>query len=280
MCLCASAPLYLNVEIMMNRIDLKFNELRQAKKKAFIAYITAGDPDLKRTIELVPALEKAGADIVELGVPFSDPLADGPVIQNASFRALQKGVTPLKILDAVRKIRKVSSVPIALMTYYNPVFHFGEEKFVRAAKAAGVDGLIVPDLPIEEAGALRLVAQLEDMATVFFLSPTTTRERMPAVVRAATGFIYYLSVTGVTGARQKTPSDIAGNIRKIRRLTNKPVCVGFGISTPEQVRAVARVADGVIVGSAIVKEVAKNADRADMVKRVARFVRNLSEALA
>ncbi len=264
----------------MNRIDLKFNELRQAKKKAFIAYITAGDPDLKRTIELVPALEKAGADIVELGVPFSDPLADGPVIQNASFRALQKGVTPLKILDAVRKIRKVSSVPIALMTYYNPVFHFGEEKFVRAAKAAGVDGLIVPDLPIEEAGALRLVAQLEDMATVFFLSPTTTRERMPAVVRAATGFIYYLSVTGVTGARQKTPSDIAGNIRKIRRLTNKPVCVGFGISTPEQVRAVARVADGVIVGSAIVKEVAKNADRADMVKRVARFVRNLSEALA
>jgi tryptophan synthase alpha chain len=261
----------------MNRIDAKFNELRKARKKAFIAYITAGDPSLTKTVELVLALEQAGADIVELGVPFSDPLADGPTIQNASFRALKRGTTVPKILAAVKKIRKSSSIPLALMTYYNPVFHFGEEKFVAAAKEAGVDGLIIPDLPIEEAGKLCRAAKAKGLSMVFFLAPTTTKERMPRIIKAATGFIYFLSVSGVTGARTSIPADLQKNIRQAKRLTKKPICVGFGISTPQQVKAVARVADGVIVGSAIVKEVQRNSGRADLVRRVSSFVRNLQQ---
>jgi tryptophan synthase alpha chain len=263
----------------MNRIDRKFNELRKARKKAFIAYITAGDPSLPKTVELALALEKAGADIIELGVPFSDPLADGPTIQNASFRALRKGTTIPKILVAVKKIRQSSDIPLALMTYYNPVFHFGEEKFVRAAKAVGVDGLIIPDLPVEEARRLRRAAKASDLSTVFFLAPTTAKIRMPMIVQASTGFIYFLSVTGVTGARTSVPADLQKNIRLAKRLTDKPICVGFGISTPGQVRAIARVADGVIVGSAIVKEIEKNAKRGDMVMRVAAFVKKLTSAV-
>jgi tryptophan synthase alpha chain len=263
----------------MNRIDTKFNELRKARKKAFIAYITAGDPSLVKTVELVLALEKAGADIIELGVPFSDPLADGPTIQGASFRALQRGTTVPKILAAVKRIRRSSDIPLALMTYYNPVFHFGEEKFVAAAKAAGVDGLIIPDLPVEEAGRLRKAAKARGVATIFFLAPTTARERMPAIVKASTGFIYFLSVTGVTGARRSVPQDLRKNLRQAKRLTDKPICVGFGISTPRQVRDVARIADGVIVGSAIVKEIEKRAKRGDMTKRVAAFVKDLTSAV-
>jgi tryptophan synthase alpha chain len=264
----------------MNRIDAKFTELRAARKKAFIAFITAGDPSLPQTVELVLALEKAGADIIELGVPFSDPLADGPTIQNASFRALRKGTTLPKILAAVKKIRQSSDIPLALMTYYNPVFHFGEPRFVRAAKAAGVDGLIIPDLPVEEAGELRRAALDHDLSTVFFLAPTTAKARMPLIVRASTGFIYFLSVTGVTGARTAVPADLKQNIRLARRYTNKPICVGFGISTPQQVRSVAGIADGVIVGSAIVKEIEKNALRADLVARVAGFVQTLTRGLS
>jgi tryptophan synthase alpha chain len=262
----------------MNRIDAKFKDLRKEKKKAFIAFITAGYPDLKATEALVPALEQAGADIIELGVPFSDPLADGPTIQAASFRALQKGVTLRKILASVKNIRKTSNVPIALMTYYNPVFHFGEEAFVTAAKAAGVDGLIIPDLPVEEAGALRRTALAQGLATVFFLAPTTTRERMPAIVKASTGFIYFVSVAGVTGARTSIPPEIAKNIRQAKTMTGKPVCVGFGVSTPQQVRAMGRIADGVIVGSAIIKEIEKHPGK-DMPRKVASFVRKLSAAL-
>ena len=264
----------------MNRIDRKFKELRKARKKAFIAYITAGDPGLSKTVELVLALEKAGADIIELGVPFSDPLADGPTIQNASFRALQKGTTPLKILAAVKKIRRSSEVPLALMTYYNPVFHFGEEKLVLAAKAAGVDGLIVPDLPVEEARTLRRVATASDLATVFFLAPTTPKARIPAITKASTGFIYFLSVAGVTGARTSVPPDLRQHIRLVRTFTDKPICVGFGISTAAQVRSVGRVADGVIVGSAIVKKVEEYAGCRDMVERVARFVQTLKRGLS
>lgn len=263
----------------MNRIDQKFKELRQADKKAFIAFITAGDPDLRTTEELVPALEKAGADIIELGVPFSDPLADGPTIQNASYRSLLKGTTLKKILAAVKRIRRHSSVPIALMTYYNPVFHFGEKAFVEQAKAAGVDGVIIPDLPLEEAGVLRKFAMKADLSTIFFVAPTTTTDRLKPVVKAATGFIYYVSVAGVTGARKAVASEIALKIKRVKALTDKPVCVGFGVSTPQEARAVARVADGVIVGSAIVKEIHKNAASANLASRVEAFVAALVKAV-
>ncbi len=253
--------------------------MRKARKKAFIAFITAGDPDLRATEELAVSFEKAGVDILEIGVPFSDPMADGPVIQAASFRALQKGVTLKKILATVQKIRKRSQLPIALMSYYNPILHFGIKAFIAAAKKAGVDGLIIPDLPVDEAGDLSLHARAADIAVVFFISPTTSPARMPAIVKASTGFIYFVSVAGVTGAKQAVPADIARQIRIARTMTKKPICVGFGVSAPEQVKALGRIADGVIVGSAIVREIGKQSGKKDMPARVARFVRALSGAL-
>ncbi len=263
----------------MNRIDQKFIELRQAQKKAFIAFITAGDPSLKATEELVLSLEKAGADIVELGVPFSDPLADGPTIQAASYRSLQRGTTLARILDVVKRIRRHSDIPIALMTYYNPVFHFGLPAFVSQAKAVGVDGVIIPDLPVDEAGDLRRLALKADIATIFFLAPTTTEARMKPIVDAATGFIYFVSVAGVTGGRKAVASEIGQKIRFARTLTDKPVCVGFGVSTAQEARAISFVADGVIVGSAIVKEIQKNATAPDLAVRVGAFVAKLVKAI-
>lgn len=260
----------------MNRIDAKFSELRAAGKKAFIAYITAGDPDLEATKALVPALADAGADIIELGVPFSDPMADGPTIQAASYRALKQGVTVKSILAAVAELRKSCDVPIALMTYYNPVFHFGVREFVFEAANAGVDGVIIPDLPVEEADALREAAKSVDLATIFFLAPTTDKSRIPGIAEASTGFIYFVSVAGVTGERTQIPADITAKIRQAKKLTEKPVCVGFGISTPEQVRSLSEVADGVIVGSAIVKEIQKRSGEPGMVEQVAEFVRTLA----
>ncbi len=264
----------------MNRIDLKFKELRKKRKKAFIAFITAGDPDLKTTEQLVLAFEGAGVNIVELGVPFSDPLADGPTIQAASQRALKKHVNLENILATVKRIRQRSQMPIALMTYYNPVFHYGEERFARKAKACGVDGLIVPDLPPEEGHTLIRAARANGLATVFFLAPTTTPKRMKHIVNAATGFIYYVSLTGVTGARQQLPTSLTQHVRLAKRLTRKPVCVGFGVSTPAQVRMVAKVADGVIVGSAIVNAIAQNKGKKQLVTNVARFVQKLSRNLS
>ncbi|MBF0387645.1 MAG: tryptophan synthase subunit alpha [Candidatus Omnitrophica bacterium] len=263
----------------MNRIDRKFSDLKARNKKAFIAFITAGDPSLAATEALVPVLGQAGADIIELGVPFSDPMADGRTIQEASFRALQGGTTPAGILAMVRRLRKVTEVPIALMTYYNPVFHFGEEQFVAQAKAAGVDGLIIPDLPVTEAAVLRKAAAKHDLALVFFLAPTTTSARMAGIVRAASGFVYFVSVAGVTGASVLVAKDIARKVQMARAMSGVPVCVGFGISTPQQVKEIAGFADGVIVGSAIVKEVAKYSGAQDMPARVAVFVKSLSSVL-
>ncbi len=263
----------------MNRIDQKFNTLRKAGKKAFIAFITAGDPSLKATEELVLAIEKAGADIIELGVPFSDPMADGPTIQSASFCSLQNGTTLKKILATVRNIRRHTDIPIALMSYYNPVFHFGEKKFVDEAVVAGVDGVIIPDLPVDEAGSLRAFALESGLATVFFLAPTTEKDRVPAIMKASTGFVYFVSVAGVTGGEQKISSDIARQVRLAKTLSDKPICVGFGVSTPEQVRAMGQFADGVIVGSAIVKEIQKHVTSKDMPLRVAALVRRLAAPL-
>jgi len=263
----------------MNRIDAKFQELKRKRRKAFIAFITAGDPVLRTTEALVPALAQAGADIVELGVPFSDPLADGPVIQASSQRALTHHVTIEKIFQSVKRIRRKCDVPIAFMTYYNPVFHYGEERFVARAKRAGVDGLIVPDLPPEEAIALKQACRKQNISLVFFLSPTTTPSRAKIITQASTGFVYYVSLTGVTGARNTLPKTIADQVRKAKAGTSKPVCVGFGVSTAAQVKALSRVADGVIVGSAIVKEIRKHEGKKDLLKRVSRLVSGLSRGL-
>ena len=263
---------------MSNRIDRKFKELKKKKKKAFIAFLTAGDPDLKTTEELVLAFESAGVDVVELGVPFSDPLADGPTIQASSQRALKKDVNLDKILSAVSRIRKKSQIPLTLMTYYNPVFHYGEAQFVARAKQAGVDGVIIPDLPPEEARNLIRLSKKAQLGTIFFLSPTTTQQRMKRIVHASTGFIYYISLTGVTGARRELPESIARQIRLAKRITDKPLCVGFGISTAGQIKSIVKSVDGVIVGSAIVKEIQKYSKDKDMVSKVSRFVKSLSAA--
>jgi len=263
----------------MNRIDKKFNELRKRRKKAFIAFVTAGDPSLKITEELVYSFERNGVDIIELGVPFSDPLADGPTIQASSQRSLKNGTNLHKILNTVKRIRQRSQVPIALMTYYNPIFHYGESKFIKDAQKYGVDGVIIPDLPPEEATSFIKSAKARRLATSFFLAPTTTRQRMKKIVKAATGFVYYVSLTGVTGARKPFSAKNMANIRSAKRMTKKPICVGFGISTPTQVRSVAKICDGVIVGSAIVKQIEKNRGKANLVKNVSRFVWVLARGL-
>ena len=259
----------------MNRIDQKFKELRAEKRKAFIVFITAGDPSLKATEELVLAFENSGVDLIEIGVPFSDPLADGPTIQASSQRSLKQGTTLDKVFTLVKKIRRKSSIPLALMMYYNPIFHYGEQKFINTSKACGVDGVIVPDLPPEEAGILMKLAKAKDISTILFLSPTTTKERMKKIINASSGFIYYVSLTGVTGARQQIPASFIRQVKEAKRLTKKPICVGFGISTPDQVKKISKVADGVIVGSAIVAQIFKNKGNTHLIKNVAQFVRGL-----
>ena len=263
----------------MNRIDQKFEDLRSQKRKAFIAFITAGDPDLKTTKKLVLGLEEAGVDIIELGIPFSDPLADGPIIQASYYRALNKGTSPKKILETVKRIRRKSSIPIALMSSYNPILRFGEEKFVKACAGAGVDGLIIPDLPPEEAKNLRRKAQHDNIATIFFVAPTSTDTRIRANTKASSGFVYYVSLTGITGTQKALAPLVVKQIKHIKHFTKKPVCAGFGISTPQQVKDIGRAADGVIVGSAIVKAIHQNKVSRDLVGNVNRYVFSLVKAL-
>lgn len=258
----------------MNRIDKKFKALKQKKRKAFIAFITAGYPDLRTTERLVLEFAKSGVDIVELGAAFSDPLADGPVIQESSQAALEKKINLTDILHLVKRLRRQTEIPICLMTYYNLIFCFGEKKFVRQATQAGIDGIIIPDLPPEEAKTLRRLAK-NKLATVFFLSPTSPAKRIKLVAGASEGFIYYVSLTGVTGARNRLPSDIAGHLKTIKRLTHKPVCVGFGVSHPQQVKEIYKIADGVIVGSAIIRKIKANLSSKNLVKNVARQVLRL-----
>lgn len=245
----------------MNRIEEVFNDLRKKGKRAFIPYIMAGDPDLDRTREVILLFERAGADMVELGIPFTDPLADGPTIQRASERALQRGVTLRNVLKFVKEIRALTRIPLLLMTYYNPVFKYGEERFVKEAIQNGVDGLIIPDLPPEEAKDLVKLSRKEGLATVFLLAPTSTEERIKKVAEASSGFIYYVSITGITGARLKKDESIMDSIRKIRAMTDKPVCIGFGVSTPEEASWLSAISDGVIVGSAIVRVLNESPDR-------------------
>jgi len=261
----------------LSRIDYAFERLRADKKMAFIAYICAGDPSMEATPKIVAALEEAGADIVELGVPFSDPIADGPTIQAATQRALERGATIRGIFDVVKDIRTRSDVPIALMGYYNPIFHYGEKRFVAQAAKAGVDGLIIPDLSPEEADPLIAPARKHNVSTIFFIAPTSTPERIELSDERSTGFIYCTSVTGITGARKALPPELKRSLNKLRKVTDKPLAVGFGISKPEHVRMLRGHADGVIVGSAICKIVGKDRKLTKAtLGRVTRLVKSLA----
>ena len=257
---------------MPNRIDQCFAALRARNETAFIAYICAGDPSLAATVDLAFAFEKSGVDLLELGLPFSDPLADGVVNQLAAQRALEAGATVPGVLDCVRQIRTKSQLPIVLYTYLNPIFQFGFERFHREAGEAGVDGLLILDLPPEEdspgAGPLH----------VRLVAPTTPGERLGQICAAASGFIYYVSREGVTGVQSGVASSISDRLAEIRQHTKLPIAVGFGISTADQAREIAKVADGVVVGSAIVQKIAAHANASDLSARISEFVAPLVQA--
>lgn len=260
-----------------NRIDQKFYELRAAGEKAFVAYIAAGDPSLDATRQFALAFEKAGVDILELGVPFSDPLADGIVNQLAAQRALEAGATPRGVLDCVREIRRESQIPIVLYTYMNPLYAFGFARFHREAEAAGVDGLLILDLPPDEDSV-----ELENVGTmkrIRLIAPTTPPARIAEITEHADGFIYYVSREGVTGEQESVASSLVARVGEIRRKTRLPIAVGFGVSNPEQAREIAQTADAVVVGSAIVKRIALHGRDADLVERVSEFVRPLAAAV-
>lgn len=250
----------------MNRIETVFKKLKSQNKKAFIPYIMAGDPSLDRTKELVLLFEKCGANIVELGVPFTDPLADGPTIQRAAERALKNRVTLRKVIQCVKYIRTKTDIPIVLMTYYNPVFKYGEERFVKDAKACGVDGVIIPDLPPDEGDTIIKLSKKQHFAIIFLAAPTSTQDRIKKIVISASGFIYYVSMRGITGTKLSLDSSIKNSILKIRKMTDKPVAVGFGISTPKEAAAVSRFCDGIIVGSAIVKKISEKSSNKELSK--------------
>jgi tryptophan synthase alpha chain len=237
----------------MSRIEAKFAELKGRGETALVTFVTAGDPDLAATEEIVLQLERSGCDLVELGVPFSDPMADGPTIQLSSERALAAGTTLPGILELVKRLRTRTQVPIVLMGYFNPIFIYGAERFAVDAAAAGVDGLLVVDLPPEEAAELKGATDQAGLDLIFLLTPTSDSSRVEAVSRLGRGFIYYVSVAGVTGARAEVADTLAARVTSVRSELNLPLVVGFGISDPSQAAQVAKVADGVVVGSALVK---------------------------
>ena len=261
----------------MNRIKDRFAELRRKREKALIAYLTVGFPTLRRFSDLARTAQGAGVDILELGVPFSDPLADGRTVQAASEKALRQGVSLALVLDQVRQIRRDGvQIPLVLMTYINPVLAYGVGAFFRDGKANGMDGVIVPDLPPEEAGEWVDAARSHGIDTIFLAAPTSLRERLARIVAVSTGFLYTVSLTGVTGARRHLPEDVAEHVRAIRRMTDLPICVGFGISGPQQVREILQVADGVVVGSALLDVVSKAGPRAPQAAE--KFLKELKNA--
>ncbi len=244
----------------MTGIGTRFRKLKKQGKKAFIPYTMAGDPSLEKTKDTVLLFEQCGADIVELGVPFSDPLADGPTIQRASERAIRNGVTLRQVIGLVKEIRQETRIPLVLMTYFNPVFRYGTGNFIKDAVHAGADGVIIPDLPPEEAEDVIKLSKEARLDTIFLLAPTSTNDRIRKVTRASSGFIYYVSITGITGSGLLLDGSMEALISQIRKYTKKPVAAGFGISTPEDASAVSKIADGVIVGSAIVRRLHANPD--------------------
>jgi tryptophan synthase alpha chain len=268
---------------MGNQIDRVFRELRQRGRRAFIPFLTAGDPDLQRTAELVHELSRRGASLIELGIPYSDPIADGPVIQASYTRALGRHIRLADILAAVRAAASgpVPPAPLVAMISFAIVLRHGVERFVRQAKHAGFEGAIVPDLPVEESAELARVAADHDFRLIQLVTPTTPRDRAVEIARHTTGFIYYVAITGITGERQTIPAAVLDQVRWLKTQTELPVCIGFGISRPEHVRMLAPAADGVIVGSAIVRRIADGAARPHdpWVREIADYVATLIDAL-
>ena len=262
----------------MSRIEERFRELAGRGERALICFLTAGDPDLATSEEIVLELAAAGVDAVEIGIPFSDPLADGPSIQASSWRALEQGVTPRAALDLVRRVRARTELPLVLMTYFNPVQRLGIRWFAQEAASAGADGVIMTDLPPEEAGEWKSAAAEAGLDTIFLLAPTSTDERIARVAAIGSGFIYCVSRTGVTGARNELPPDVRDLVGRIRAATPGPVAVGFGVSSPEQVREISKWADGAVVGSALVDLIAAKRDSPDLLVEVRNFASLLKEA--
>jgi tryptophan synthase alpha chain len=258
----------------MSRISETFARLKRENKKGFIPFITAGDPDLQTTKRLMIELARVGATVIELGVPFSDPMADGPVIQRASERALRHGFGLPEILDVVRDVRKETKVPIVLFSYFNPLLQFGLEKLVREAEDAEVDGILVTDLAPEESARFSAMLRAHEIDLIFLVAPTSTDERLKMIAERASGFIYAVSRAGVTGAREDVSAEAEKLVNRVRIVSKLPVAVGFGISNPEQVRAVSRYADAAVVGSAIVKMIEESSTK-DAVSNVSQFVREL-----
>jgi tryptophan synthase alpha chain len=236
--------------------------------KALIAYITVGYPSIDATLKVVPLLADSGCDIIELGIPFSDPLADGVTIQKSSFHALQNGVTPRLCLELAGQLSRKVDIPLVFMTYYNPVFSYGLEQFCTVCAKSGISGLIIPDLPPDEGSELESASQQQGLDLIYLLAPTSTGERIRLATERSRGFIYLVSVTGVTGARDKLPTDLKAFVTRVRKVATQPLCVGFGISTPEQAGQIARIADGVIIGSRIIQLMEKEDDFASLAELV------------
>jgi tryptophan synthase alpha chain len=262
---------------MVRAIAKTFDELKRRGKKGLIPFITAGDPDLETTVRLVPELARAGADIVELGIPFSDPVADGPTIQRASERALRHGYALADFLEAARSIRLQSEVPLVLFSYFNPILQCGVERLAGAARAAGIDGILVTDITPEEGRSYCDTLGRNEIDPIFLVAPTSDAARVRRIVDCCRGFVYVVSRTGVTGARDSVSAAAAPAVERVRAVTDLPIAVGFGISSPEQVRAVWQVADAAVVGSAIVARMEEHAGAPDLVARIAAYCRTLSQ---
>jgi tryptophan synthase alpha chain len=263
----------------MSCIEKKFAELQKRGEAALIPFVTAGDPNLATTLKILRALEKGGADCIELGIPFSDPTADGPTIQRSSERALKNGLSLPRILQLVRQFRRTSEVPIVLFGYFNPIFHYGLENFCRAAARAGADGILCVDLPPEESAELKRWTDAVGLDLIFLLSPTSGPDRVELVAGKGRGFIYYVSVTGVTGARQALDDQLRSQVARVRRATSLPVGVGFGISTPKQAAWIAGFADAAVVGSALVERIEKAKGGVEKARCAGAFVSELKRAI-
>jgi tryptophan synthase alpha chain len=264
----------------MSRISIRFAELKAAGRSAFVPFVTAGDPDMETTARLLEKLPAAGADVIELGVPFSDPMADGPAIQASTLRALGAGMTLPKVFDLVRRFRKTDrTTPLVLMGYYNPIHAYGTARFAKDAAEAGVDGLITVDLPPEEDEVLRAPAAAHGLDVVRLATPTTDGARLGAVLAGASGFIYYVSIAGVTGTKSFSEDEVRAAVARLKAASGLPCAVGFGIKTPEQAASVARFADGAVVGSAIVEKIASGREKAGLVEDVLAFCETLAQAV-